>query len=335
MKLARYDKNPILIPQGDGWESRGVFNPAAVEWQGNIYLIYRAQGRDGVSRLGLAKMRTPTEVLERKPEPIFSPDASNEYEKEGVEDPRITKIGDSYYMAYVAASKYTSVTKVPAHPRDAEWRVRTSLAKTTDFVNWTRYGVIISHIDSKDPALFPEKVDDNFCLLHRVAPQIRIAVSADERRYKERGSVFGPRGGMWDEVKVGVGAPPLKCPSGWVVFYHGVDKNNVYRLGIALLDLHDPSLIIGRTMEPILEPEMSWEKEGRVKNVVFTCGVIEADDKYWIYYGGADTAIGVASISKQEVWDWAKNELSKSHDHEFEQVGKIETDEAEERKKLG
>jgi len=335
MKLVRSSNNPLLIPQNSSWESRGVFNSAAAEWNGHINLVYRAQGEDGVSRLGLVKMRTPTEILERNPDPIFAPDANSEYEEMGTEDPRISKIGDTYYMAYVAASKYPSLMVVPVHPREAYWRVRVSLAKTNDFASWTRYGVVISHIDSKDAALFPEKIDDNFCLIHRVAPQIRISIAADGRRYKERGSIFGPREGMWDEWKVGIGAPPIKCPYGWVVFYHGVDKQKIYRLGIALLDLHDPSLIIGRTPEPILEPEMSWEKEGRVKNVVFTCGAIEDSDKYWVYYGGADTVIGVASISKTEVWDWAKAELSKSHDHQFEQTGKIETEETEERKQSG
>ena len=332
MKLVR-SENPILTPTNQNWENRGVFNPAAFEWQGNICLIYRAQGQDGISRLGMAKMKTPVEMAERKTGPVFSPDPDSEYESMGVEDPRVTRIGDEYFMVYVAASKYPSLMTVPTHPREADWRVRVSLSKTADFESWTRYGVIISHIDSKDATLFPEKIDDNFGLLHRVFPQIRIAVAADGRRYKERGPVFGPREGMWDEVKVGVGAPPIKCPFGWVLFYHGVDKNKIYRLGIALLDLHDPSLVIGRTAEPVLEPEMSWEKQGQVSNVVFTCGAIADNDNYWVYYGGADTVVGAASISKQIVWDWAKDELSKSRYHEFEQIGKVATEETEERRR--
>lgn len=332
MKLIR-SGNPILPPTDQNWENRGVFNPAAFEWQGNIYLLYRAQGQDGISRFGMAKMNSPVEVSQRKTTPVFSPDPDTEYESMGVEDPRVTRVDGEYFVAYVAASKYPPLMTVPAHPRESDWRVRVSLAKTQDFSNWTRYGVIISHIDSKDAALFSEKIDGNFCLLHRVFPHIRIAVAADGRRYKERGPVFGPRDGMWDEVKVGVGAPPIKCPFGWILFYHGVDKNKVYRLGIALLDLHDPSLVIGRTPEPVLEPETSWEKDGQVANIVFTCGAVEDSDNYWVYYGGADTVIGVASISKKEVWDWAKEELSKSRYHEFDQIGKVETEETEERRR--
>lgn len=332
MKLVR-NTEPILLPANSTWENKGVFNPAAFVWQGDISLVYRAQGEDGISRLGMAKMRTPTQVAERKSSPVFVPDPDSEYENLGVEDPRVTVINNEFFMLYVAASKYPPLMAVPAHPREADWRVRVSLAKSADLANWTGYGVIISHIDSKDAALFPEKIDGNFVLLHRVVPQIRIAVAADSRKYKERGPVFGPREGMWDEVKVGIGAPPIKCTFGWVLFYHGVDKNKVYRLGIALLDLDDPSLVISRTAEPVLEPETSWEKNGRVNNVVFTCGAIEDNDNYWVYYGGADTVIGVASISKKEVWDWAKDELAKSRYHEIDQIGRITTEETEERRR--
>ncbi|MBI2587346.1 glycosidase [Candidatus Amesbacteria bacterium] len=322
MKLIR-SGNPILAPTPELWENKGVFNPAVFELHGSIHLLYRAQGQDSVSRFGIARMATPVNLSERKTRPVFEPDPDSEYESLGVEDPRVSYLHNEHFVIYVSASKYPPLMQVPTHPREADWRVRVSLAKTPDFTNWTRYGVIISHIDSKDAALFPQKIDDNFCLLHRVVPQIRIAVAADGRRYKERGPVFGPREGMWDEVKVGVGAPPIKCPFGWILFYHGVDKNKVYRLGITLLDLHDPSLVIARTAEPVLEPQTSWEKNGRVANVVFTCGAIEDSDKYWVYYGGADTMIGVASISKQIVWDWAKAELSKSRYHQFDQIGNI------------
>ena len=323
--------NPLLLPSANAWENRGVFNPAIVTWQDNLHLIYRAQGEDGISRFGLARLRTPTEVAERNPQPIFSPDLRSEYEALGIEDPRITQIKNTYYMTYVAASKYPYLVDPPPHPREREWRVRVSLAKTNNFSSWTRYGVIISHVDSKDAALLPEKIDHNFCLLHRVIPQVLIAVGIDARRYKERGPVFGPREGLWDDSRVGIGAPPIKCPYGWLLFYHGQDKHRVYRLGLALLDLHDPSLVVARSSEPILEPTETWEKAGRVADVVFTCGAAQDRDKYWVYYGGADSVIGVASIAKQVVWDWAKEELAKSKYHQFEQVGKITTEETEDR----
>jgi predicted GH43/DUF377 family glycosyl hydrolase len=333
MKLTRFVGNPILTPTDQSWENNAVFNPAVFRRGGNINLIYRAQGDDNVSRLGMVRMSNPMEISERNSKPVFEPDSDSEYEVSGVEDPRVSLIDDDFYMVYIAASKYPSLLGDPPHPRESDWRVRVSLAKTTDFENWFRYGVIISHIDSKDAAMFPEKINDQFYLLHRVIPQVRIVVSEDGRRYKERGAVFGPRQGMWDEQKVGVGAPPIRCPYGWLLFYHGVDAKEVYRLGLVLLDNHDPSLVIGRTNEPILEPVEEYEKVGRVPNVVFTCGAIEADDKYWVYYGAADKVIGVASISKEEVLNWAKEESAKSRFHEFEQIGRKVTEETEERRR--
>lgn len=335
MKLTRASANPILSPTQNSWENVGVLNPAVITWQNKLCLVYRAQGTDMVSQLGMAFLSSPTQISERKNEPIFSPDPDSEYEVLGIEDPRISFLDGTYYMTYVAASKYPYLFDPPKHPHDREWRVRVSLAKTDDFSSWSRFGVIVSHIDSKDAALFPEKIDNQFCLLHRVIPQIRVAISEDARRYKERGPVFGPRNGMWDEWRVGIGAPPIKCPYGWIMFYHGVDNSKVYRLGLALLDLDDPSLVIARLADPVLEPTESWEKSGLVPDVVFTCGAAEDSDKYWVYYGGADTAIGVAHISKEEVWNWAKDELAKSQYHQFLQIGKLTTEETEERNAKG
>ena len=105
MKLTRHE-DPLLASTGKSWENKAVFNPAAFKWRGNIHLVYRAQGEDGISRLGLVKLNSPTEVAERRPEPIFEPDPDSEYESMGVEDPRVTQIDNEYFMLYVAASKY-------------------------------------------------------------------------------------------------------------------------------------------------------------------------------------------------------------------------------------
>jgi len=114
--------------------------------------------------------------------------------------------------------------------------------------------------------------------------------------------IMRPRPGTWESLKIGAGAPPIKTEYGWLLFYHGVDDNRVYRLGVALLDLKDPSKVIKRYDKPVLSPETQWEKEGQVPNVVFTCGAVEIDGTYFVfYYGGADTVIGVATISKKEI----------------------------------
>lgn len=327
MKLVRSDKNPILTPTGNSWENKSVFNAAAFEFEGSIHLLYRAQGDDGVSRFGLARVVGSSQIIERKKDPVFEPDPSSEYESLGVEDPRVTLIGKDYYIVYVSASHYPPVVEENVVARPPEWRVRVSLARTKDFRSFIRYGVVVGHIDSKDAALFPEKVENNFVLMHRVIPQVRLAIAPDGRNFKERGPLFGPRMGRWDSRLVGVGAPPIKSQFGWLVFYHGMDEKLIYRIGLALLDLHDPSVVIARTSEPILEPNESYEKEGRVDNVVFPCGAIETDREYLVYYGAADSTVCLASIDREEVLAWAKKEASKSVRHMFEQVGNFSTEE--------
>lgn len=105
----------------------------------------------------------------------------------------------------------------------------------------------------------------------------------------------------WESKKIGIAGPPIRTDEGWLLIYHGVSNNSVYTLGIALLDLTDPSKVISRQKEPILEPELVWEKEGCVPNVVFSCGQIETEDDLLVYYAGADTVIGVAGIKKENL----------------------------------
>ncbi len=327
MKLVRSPKNPILKTTAHSWEDRQVYNAAVAEYQGKLHLIYRAQGKNGISRLGIANLSKPDEVAERKPYPIFEPDPNSEYETYGVEDPRVSKIDDIYYLVYVASSSYPPAIIGEKVFRIKDWRVRVSLTTTTNFSSYNRYGVIISHIDSKDAALFPEKIDGSYVLLHRVLPKVRIAVANDLRHFKERGPVFEQRKGMWDNNKVGVGAPPLKTPYGWILFYHGADNNLTYRLGIALLDLHDPSIIIARAEDPVLEPEESYEKNGFVPNVVFTCGVAEDKNEYFVYYGAADSSVCLATIRKEEIFSWAKKAAKKGEAHALSLTGEVAPEE--------
>lgn len=327
LKLKRSSKNPILRPTSNEWESKWVYNCGVFEFDGSIHLLYRAQGEDGVSRFGLAKLSDPESVSERSSQPIFAPDFDTEYEVEGVEDPRVTKVGSTYYIVYVAASHYPPIVPLAAYPRSPDWRVRVSMATTKDFKSFTRFGVIIGHIDSKDAALFPEKVAGNFLLAHRVVPHIRLAIAPDGRNFKERGPLFGPREGMWDGWRIGIGAQPIKSPHGWLLFYHGVNKNKVYRLGLALLDLNDPTLVLARSDEPILEPGDPYEKEGFISNVVFTCGAIETDSEYLVYYGAADAVIGLARIDKETVFSWSKEHLGKGQYHRLDFKGSTITEE--------
>ena len=141
-------------------------------------------------------------------------------------------------------------------------------------------------------------------MFHRILPDIYIAYSDNLKEWYGHSIVMKPREGFWDCKKIGAGGPPIKTDSGWLLFYHGVDENRIYRLGVALFDLDDPSKLLSRQEEAILEPAESWELDGDVPNVVFTCGAIEKDGTYFVYYGGADTVIGVATVDKIQALDF-------------------------------
>ncbi len=291
MKLKRHVLNPILkpLPQHN-WESRFVFNPAVV-YDGELFhMLYRAQGEDMVSRLGYAVSMDGVN-FKRLDEPVFEPASDDELY--GVEDPRITRIDGWYYMLYTAYS--------PKGPRVA-------LARTKNFFIWERMGLILTDEENKDAALFPEKIRGKYVLLHRIPPDIWLAFSDDLVNWGNFVKIASPREGKWDDLKIGAGAPPIKTEYGWLLLYHGVQRSarNIYRLGFILLDLDDPTKVIKRSEEPILEPEMPWEKFGGVPNVVFSDAMLEFNGEYYIYYGGADTVIALATISKNDVIKWIK-----------------------------
>lgn len=308
--LERFDHNPILAPTANAWESQAVFNCAATILDGRIALIYRAVGDDNISRLGLAFSDDGYTITDRLDQPLFEPEPDSPYEVLGVEDPRITLIDDVYYMTYTGASHYPPLSDgTKRTDRDqgvAAWRVRVSLAHTHDFKTFTRHGVILSHIDSKDAAFFPRKFDGNFLVIHRVLPDMRLAIMPDLNHFTERGPVLSPSTSGWDSQRVGVGAPPIETPFGWLLIYHGVDQQNVYSLGLALLDLHNPTVVLGRTAEPILSPETQYEQHGRIDKVVFSCGAVQWRDELLVYYGSGDQVIGVASAPLADLVAWAQ-----------------------------
>ncbi len=313
IRLRRYQGNPILLPTENKWENKAVYNCGATIFENRVLLLYRAQGEDNISRFGLAFSDDGYNIAERLTEPVFEPDPDTEYEKLGVEDPRISKIGDSYYITYTAASEYPELFSQKPEKRDGAriWRVRVSIAHTEGFKSFSRHGVIVSHIDSKDGVLFPGRVHGDMLLIHRIEPDIRMAVAEDINRFKERGPVFGPRPSSWDSKRVGSGAPPIKTPYGWVMIYHGVNSQDHYSLGLALLNLNDPLQVLYRSPSPILEPEEPYEKNGLVNNVVFTCGAVVKNDELLVYYGAADSVIGVASMPYSDLIDWAEEHSKK------------------------
>jgi predicted GH43/DUF377 family glycosyl hydrolase len=203
-----------------------------------------------------------------------------------VEDPRITRIGDTFYMTYTAYSEHGT---------------RVSLAASSSLIVWERLGIILPDEDNKDAVLFPEKIRGRYVLLHRRPPDVWIACSDDLLHWTDHQILMQPRPGTWEHQKVGGAGPPVKMDQAWLFIYHAVDKDHVYRLGAALLDLNDPTVVLKRQEAPILEPEEEWERHGDVPNVVFSCGQVMTDDGLYVYYGGADTVIGLATADKEQV----------------------------------
>lgn len=281
-----------------------MFNPGVVEGpDGVIHILYRAQGRDGVSRLGYARTRGGVTIDERLPDPVFEPDLHDEWERLGTEDPRIVRLGSTYYVTYTATSLYESTDPHPSWlpPEDPPWRVRVALALTDDFQTFTRLGVILPDMDDKDAVLFPERIGGRYVLLHRLPPDLWIATSTDLRQWEEHRVVLRTRPALWDEQKVGAGAPPVRTDAGWLLSYHGSDHHNVYRAGFVLLDGRDPSRVIARSNAPVLEPTVAWEIDGQYPRVVFPTGMVVRGDEVLIYYGAADTVVGVARGSLKEI----------------------------------
>jgi len=304
MLCRRYEGNPILTPTDNWWETKAVFNGAAVQHEGRIIMLYRAVGDDNTSRFGLAISEDGFK-FRRFRLPVFEGEHGNEFERLGVEDPRITRINDTFYITYVSASTYPAAEdRPPTFGFGPPWRCRVSLASTKDFRTFQRHGILLPEFDDKDAVLFPEKINGRWVLYHRILPDMWISYSDDMINWTGHRAFMTPRHGLWDDNRIGAGAPPIKTRSGWLNFYHAADHNRVYRIGAFLSDLHDPSIVISRPEEPILTPQDIFECEGCVSNVVFTCGVIEREDDFIIYYGGADSSIGAAVLDKSQLSDF-------------------------------
>lgn len=300
--VVRYDKNPILIEdETHPWEALDVLNPGAIELGGMIRIAYRGMSFDNTSMIGYAATRDGVTIYERSPEPMYWPRTDNEAKKSGptgysgCEDPRLTKIGDRIYMLYTA---YNGVEP----PRVAISSISEDDFRQHRWKKWSKPSMLTPQgIDDKDACLFSEQIKGKYAILHRVSHHICLDYlpSLDFSKYTVMRciEVMGPRRGMWDGEKVGIAGPPIKTDKGWLLLYHGVSHSSVYSVGAALLKIDDPTTVIARTVDPILVPTMEYELKGQVNNVVFPCGNVLRDDTIFIYYGGADSVVCVATAS--------------------------------------
>lgn len=337
----RFKENPLLKPSDleakiEGMEIVCLLNPGVFEWKGRIALLLRVaerpkQGKDEISfpvydNFGKIKILTfkkndkeldysDPRVINYKGQDylstlsylrfVFSEDGIHFNEDEqfqpifgqgflesfGIEDCRITKLENTYYLTY------TEVSPVA---------VGVGLITTEDWKNYTRYGMIIPP-HNKDCTLFGEKIKGKYFALHRPSsPElggnyIWLAESFDAIHWGNHKCIAITREGNWDEARIGAGGPPIKTPKGWLVLYHGATYEHRYCLGALLLDLEDPSIVLARSEQPIMEPIMPYEQTGFFGNVIFSNGHYVKDDIITLYYGASDEVICGASFSINEI----------------------------------
>ncbi len=287
----RLSDNPIISPRGDSWESAGTFNPSVVLHKGKFVMLYRAQDRQGTSRLGYAESDDGIHFA-RRPEPVLSPET--DYEKDGgVEDPRLVKFGDTYYLTYTGYNK-----------KDAQL----CLATSKDLIHWERHGVILPAYKgrwnvqwTKSGAIVPEKIGGKYWMYYLgtgadKTDEMGLASSPDLIHWTDAtdAPVLPSRPGQFDSRVVEPGPAPILTGDGIVLVYNAADDKLIYRTAVAVFDRKDPHKVLSRSATPIFAPEKDWEKTGQVPNVVFVEGMVRKGKSYLFYYGGADKYVGVA-----------------------------------------
>lgn len=333
--LKKLPQNPIIRPIPEHfWESKATFNPAALYDQGKVHIVYRAIGDHDMSMLGYAKSQDGIHIDYRSKDPVYVPTEPFEFQPRsqagtipvsayqsggggygGVEDPRLTKIGDKVYMTYVAydGASPPRVALTSIHVEDLRHE-RWNWAKP---VLMSKSGVV-----DKNAVIFPEKIRGKFAIMHRIFPDILIdfvdSLDFDGETFLRGEYKISPRKLYWDNRKIGAGAPPIKTDEGWLLIYQAVGNDNPghYRMGAMLLDYDNPTKVLSRSFNPILEPLEGYENEGYKSGVVYPCGAVILGDELLVYYGGADTVTCVARANYSQLI----NDLKYHHTGSINQV---------------
>jgi predicted GH43/DUF377 family glycosyl hydrolase len=318
----------ILGPTNFVFENKSVFNPGIFQDGQYVHIIYRAVNENYDSCLGYAKLDGPLNLLERYVQPFLSPKYA--YEKKGMEDPRISKINDTYYLTYVAHDGKNAL--IAYYFGKNLFKLQRG-GIISPKISYKKAGLLFKNcklkddyyffesfyqqyagkdvlVWEKDGIMFPEKINNKYALLHRILPDIQVAYfnSFKELKSKEfwvdylnkldKHVVLQGKHGF-EARHIGGGCPPIKTRHGWLLIYHTAEEANegrVYRAGCALLNLKDPTKVVARLPYPLLSPTEEYEKQGLVHNVVFPTGTAIFDDRLYIYYGSADTFISCASV---------------------------------------
>ena len=297
----RYEGNPILTAADWPTTVNAVFNPGVAGLDGETLLLARVRDRSGVSHLAVARSADGLTNWIVDHGRAFMPDLESHAERFGIEDARITQVGDEYLIVYTGYSRDGALV---------------CLASTRDFRSYERRGVIMPPED-KDAALFPRRFQSRWALIHRPvsatprqAAHIWLSWSPDLRHWGDHTILLRAReGAWWDAHKVGLCAPPLETSQGWLLLYHGVQTTaagSIYRLGLALLDAERPERVLARSSEWLFGPDAGYERSGEVDQVVFSCGwqLLDDQDTIRIYYGAADTSTCVATASLSALLRW-------------------------------
>ncbi len=333
MRIERCKENPIITPGKYEWRKITVFNPAVIYEKGKFYLYERTGGklRPFKCYIGLLTSDDGIHFTHVGDEPVITPDMLG-FPYGSVQDPRIVKIEGRFYLTYAlrpcAMSYYPTGLgvpdrSIPEYPggwgKPEHYLTRSGIMVSDDLVNFRQVGYTTPlDIDDRDNLLFPEKIGGKYVLLRRPeqyigegygtqVPSIWIAWSEDLVNWSEPKLVAVPKA-EWECVKIGAAAPPVKTPDGWLLLYHGVDRQNVYRVGAMLLDLEKPEKVLARPQGFIMEPEEYYEKFGLfIPNVVFPTAAVEKDGILHIYYGCCDTSISLAAVPTEELLEFVKN----------------------------
>jgi predicted GH43/DUF377 family glycosyl hydrolase len=327
----------ILSPTDNEFENEGVLNPGIYQEGNTVHILYRATQQGNFSTIGYAKTDGPIKIVERMEKPLIVRDF--DYEKQGVEDARIVKIEDTYYITYTA---YDGINAMGA------------LATSKDLIHFEKQGIITPHVNykeyenyvicckdklnpkyheyynlfsqiglvedefrllrDKDVVLFPRKIKGKFVMLHRIWPGIQIVKFEDWKELTEAfweeylenladHIVLDPKD-IFEVNYIGAGGPPIETDFGWLVIYHGVQETTtgkIYHAKAALLQLDNPEIEIARLPYPLFSPTKHWEIEGEVSDVVFPTGHSLFGDDLYIYYGAADKYIAVAKLDINEL----------------------------------
>jgi predicted GH43/DUF377 family glycosyl hydrolase len=322
LNLVRRKENPIISPKPENnWEAWQTFNPGVILLENKIHFLYRAIGEDGISRLGYAASDDGFRIRERLHYPvyehlikgrvfnIFSYFSGGSWG--GAEDPRIVRVNDedTLYMTYTACDNGLGVAltsiKIADFLNPAPEQVRYGAGKKW---RWKTPKLISKPGEvHKNWVIFPEKINGKYAILHSICPEIAIAYR-DSLEFQEGEYIESYYDGdirrkhCWDNWLRGAGAPPVKTRAGWLLFYQAMDESDPgkYKVGAMLLDLDDPTKILYRAAEPVLEPEEDYENNGFKAGVVYVTGAVVKNRELLVYYGASDSYIGIAHANLEE-----------------------------------